>query len=614
MKLTLLAMMAVTAATNAMEDPMSLDNTDGKWRQDAWAGDEFTSTAAPGKREKVDFNKWLPGFYDTTTCTADNFDSCVPLWYGTQPVVISPANGRRKDDHLELRYMDTTNSDSVLLDEASASSDGGEGEDCDCGYNDKKTGLVRSVGLHRGGHFEVKVTVDSTEHQFAVWFQSQHVELSAINMANGKLWSMGYIFNETAVESNSKMEVDFPYTPGTDVVFGFTWKNNDDLDVYVNGNLMYTLLGANWNPMGMYQGIWAEECNLMIDIQAPTTAEPLLLGAATAMVDYLRVWELDCMRMQTLGRRRPNPRTNEFFGVKGLTSDCTTTAPYNEMCNSFDEQNLCINTHPGAAMGLTLFSDAECDMINDPKFCGGKFDYAGHMMGAFTTNKFRGSVGQCWWDETGKSAPLTPNEIDGVFATGQCRPKPPPEYRVFDVALRNQCGGTNDVTNMHGMWCFNQCVPRTLLNMGVDNPSRVLCGKAVDRNYEDMCVGFGKSNYTIGLHPRTGNDAIIASEHDCTQIIDFAAKRGKHCTYRFRSTPPWNLEDGTNLRGFVCLSKTPNEEKAAKGAYFAYEYKTREQCEYAGYFWGCHPKKSGANLFSCRKNKDQFVTDDQCNI
>lgn len=179
-------------------------------------------------------------------------DLCKPMWYGTQPVVIDPTIPVVQDTgKLMLQYRGVGAKHAGLLADANMSVDAPE--ECDCGYHSKRTGLIKSYTMYRGGHFEVKIDTKSAAHQTAVWFQSEHLELSAINIDNGMVWSAGYIFNSTHVISSKKASAAFDAMG--EHVFSFTWSSKtDDLTVYVDGAMLYTLEGSEWNPMGMYQG------------------------------------------------------------------------------------------------------------------------------------------------------------------------------------------------------------------------------------------------------------------------------------------------------------------------------------------------------------------------
>lgn len=90
-----------------------------------------------------------------------------------------------------------------------------------------------------------------------IWFQGENTEISAVTVSEkdstSSIVSAAYVFNATSRSTASKVETTAKnsFLPGQKNIYGIEWKRNGDVDIYVNGKLVNSMAGSEWNPNGM---------------------------------------------------------------------------------------------------------------------------------------------------------------------------------------------------------------------------------------------------------------------------------------------------------------------------------------------------------------------------
>lgn len=206
----------------------------------ALAAAAATAVSADGPVGLPGYNPSAPTFTEDFSGSLSNWERSFDGWLGAAPALIQDAN------------VQATGGNAVISVKPEAAGFGaannGNADDCDCGYGDISSGLLKSKATFGEGYYQAEVSTDSqSPFMAAFWLQGTKGEINvmefvgAMGSAGGSAsyWTNYHCFEEdggAATVSDKE-----PYTPASAsqyasvTTYAVDW-HGDTLDFYADGS------------------------------------------------------------------------------------------------------------------------------------------------------------------------------------------------------------------------------------------------------------------------------------------------------------------------------------------------------------------------------------------
>ena len=380
---------AALAATTPALDPATLIPTKptgvaGDWELDASLSDGFTMDTKGTLGVGISAAKWMDGFYESDECPPASAaaGSCTPLWHGPQPSVIKGGNLKKKTDKmgapLSLVIKDELKADGALVKAANAAL-AVDGCDCD-GYGGFTNALLRSRGLWagKGGLLEAQIAFpDVGAVKGSLWVQGADVEIS-VDITRGAVSASAHTFGAAGDDSTTTTATaEHAVAVGTGKhTYAVHWDATaDDLEVFLDGALILTLPGSEWNPAGAA----ATDLSVMVDFAPHEPPADFAAPAAAMSLHYLAAFAPstagggaalvgDCTVLKKAGVAYNGPIVAKFNNAGGATpitdvAECAQKCAENAECTYF-----AVNKSP--SKGCVLKSNRRGSPVKNAAFLG----------------------------------------------------------------------------------------------------------------------------------------------------------------------------------------------------------------------------------------------------